>query len=61
MKKGNTHMGGTGRCYINFGLLSAKRGDLKRACRIRPRKQLANEYQHKVETGCYVEKHLHGL
>ena len=42
--------------YINFGLLSAKRGDLKRACRIRPRKQLAKEYQHKVETGCYVDR-----
>lgn len=40
--------------YVNYGILSAKRGDLKRACMIRPRKSLAKEYQHKVETGCYV-------
>ena len=40
--------------YINYGVLSAKRGDLKRACTVRPRKSLAKEYQHKVETGCYV-------
>ena len=40
--------------YVNYGVLSAKRGDLKRACTVRPRKSLAREYQHKVETGCYV-------
>ena len=40
--------------YVNYGVLSAKRGDLKRACMVRPRKSLAKEYQHKVETGCYV-------
>lgn len=40
--------------YVNYGILSAKRGDLKRACMVRPRKSLAKEYQHKVETGCYV-------
>ena len=40
--------------YVNYGVLSAKRGDLKRACMVRPRKSLAREYQHKVETGCYV-------
>ena len=42
--------------YINYGLFSAKRGDLKRACMIRPRKSLAKEYQHKVESGCYVNR-----
>ena len=40
--------------YVNYGVLSAKRGDLKRACKVRPRKSLAREYQHKVETGCYA-------
>lgn len=40
--------------YVNYGVLSAKRGDLKRACTVRARKSLAKEYQHKVETGCYV-------
>ena len=40
--------------YVNYGVLSAKRGDLKRACTVRARKSLAREYQHKVETGCYV-------
>lgn len=40
--------------YVNYGILSAKRGDLKRACMVRPRKSLAGEYQHKVETGCYA-------
>ena len=40
--------------YVNYGVLSAKRGDLKRACMVRARKSLAKEYQHKVETGCYV-------
>ena len=40
--------------YVNYGILSAKRGDLKRACMVRPRKSLAREYQHKVETGCYA-------
>ena len=40
--------------YVNYGVLSAKRGDLKRACMVRPRKSLARECQHKVETGCYV-------
>ena len=40
--------------YVNYGVLSAKRGDLKRACTVRKRKSLAKEYQHKVETGCYV-------
>ena len=40
--------------YVNYGVLSAKRGDLKRACMVRRRKSLAKEYQHKVETGCYV-------
>lgn len=40
--------------YVNCGIFSAKRGDLKRACRLRPRKALAKEYQYKVETGCYV-------
>ena len=40
--------------YVNYGVLSAKRGDLKRACTVRRRKSLAKEYQHKVETGCYV-------
>ena len=34
--------------YVNYGVLSAKRGDLKRACMVR--------YQHKVETGCYVDR-----
>ena len=42
--------------YINYGVLSAKRGDLKRACTVRARKSLAKEYQHKVETGCYVNR-----
>ena len=42
--------------YINYGVLSAKRGDLKRACMVRARKSLAKEYQHKVETGCYVNR-----
>ena len=42
--------------YVNYGILSAKRGDLKRACMIRQRKALAKEYQHKVETGCYVNR-----
>ena len=40
--------------YVNYGVLSAKRGDLKRACMVRPRKSLAKEHQHKVETGCHV-------
>lgn len=40
--------------YLNYGVLSARRSDLKRACAIRPRKTLARAYQHKVETGCYV-------
>ena len=40
--------------YVNYGVLSAKRSDLKRACMVRARKSLAKEYQHKVETGCYV-------
>ena len=42
--------------YVNHGVLSAKRGDLKRACMVRPRKSLAKECQHKVETGCYVAR-----
>ena len=42
--------------YVNYGILSAKRGDLKRACMVRQRKALAKEYQHKVETGCYVNR-----
>ena len=42
--------------YVNRGVLSAKRGDLKRACMVRPRKALAKECQHKVETGCYVNR-----
>ena len=42
--------------YINYGVLTAKRGDLKRACMVRARKSLAKEYQHKVETGCYVNR-----
>jgi IS30 family transposase len=42
--------------YVNYGILSAKRGDLKRACMVRSRKALAKEYQHKVETGCYVNR-----
>lgn len=42
--------------YVNCGLFSAKRGDLKRACMIRPRKTFAKEYQHKVEKGCYVNR-----
>ena len=40
--------------YVNYGVLSAKRGELKRACMVRPRKSPAREYQHKVETGCYA-------
>ena len=36
--------------------LPAKRGDIKRACMARPRKSLARECQHKVETGCYVDR-----
>ena len=40
--------------YVSYGVLSAKRGDLKRACTVRHRKSLAREYQHKVETGCYA-------
>lgn len=40
--------------YVSYGVLSAKRGDLKRACCVRPRKSLAKAYQHKVETGCYA-------
>lgn len=40
--------------YVNKGgLLTAKRGDLKRACKIRPRKPLAKEYQYKVEKDCH--------
>ena len=42
--------------YVNYGILSAKRGDLKRACMVRQRKALAKEYQHKVEKGCYVDR-----
>ena len=42
--------------YVNYGILTAKRGDLKRACMVRARKSLAGEYQHKVETGCYVDR-----
>ena len=42
--------------YVNYGILSAKRGDLKRACMVRSRKALAKEYQHKVETGCYANR-----
>jgi IS30 family transposase len=37
--------------YVNYGVLSAKRGDLKRACMVRPRKSLAREYQHKTSSG----------
>jgi len=42
--------------YVNYGVLSAKRGDLKRACMVRARKSLAKEYQYKVETGCYINR-----
>ena len=42
--------------YVNCGVLSAKRGDLKRACMVRPRKSLAREYQHKAETGRYADR-----
>ena len=40
--------------YLHDGLFTAKRGDMKRSCMVRPRKALAKEYQHKVEKGCYV-------
>ena len=40
--------------YLRDGLFTARRGDMKRACMVRPRKALAKEYQHKVEKGCYV-------
>ena len=40
--------------YLHAGLFTAKRGDMKRSCMVRPRKALAREYQHKVEKGCYV-------
>jgi len=42
--------------YVNYGILTAKRGDLKRACMVRSRKSLSGAYQHKVETGCYVDR-----
>ena len=40
--------------YLHDGLFTARRGDMKRSCMVRPRKALAREYQHKVEKGCYV-------
>lgn len=44
------------RRYIDRGHISARRGDLKRACALKPRKMKSGDYQHKVETGCYVNR-----
>ncbi len=38
--------------HVNDGLLSAKRGDMKRSCRVKPRKSRKKEREHKVEKGC---------
>ena len=38
--------------HINRGLLSAKRGDMKRACMVKPRKKKTKEREHKVEKEC---------
>ena len=40
--------------YVNAGLMSAGRGDLKRACTLKRRKPRPGGYEHKVEKGCYV-------
>ena len=40
--------------YLHRGLFSAKRGDMKRSCMVRPRKAGPGDYAHKVEQGCYV-------
>ena len=42
------------RRYLNLGLFFVNRGDLPRACMIKPRKSLAKEYQYKAEKKCYI-------
>lgn len=38
--------------HVNGGFLLAKRGDLKRACKVKPRKGGRKGREHKVEKGC---------
>ena len=40
--------------YLHYGMFSAKRGDMKRSCMVKRRKPKSKEYEHKVETGCYI-------
>jgi|LFRM01.1.fsa_nt_gb IS30 family transposase len=40
--------------YLHYGMFAAKRGDLKRSCMVRRRKPKSKDYEHKVETGCYL-------
>lgn len=40
--------------YLHYGMFTAKRGDMKRSCMVRRRKPKSKEYEHKVETGCYI-------
>ena len=40
--------------YLHDGHLSAKRGDMKRSCMVRPRRKRAKEREYKVEKGCRV-------
>ena len=40
--------------YLHHGMFTAKRGDMKRSCMVRRRKPKSKEYEHKVETGCYI-------
>lgn len=42
------------RRYVDKGHISARRGDMKRACVLKQRKMKSEDYQHKVETGCYI-------
>lgn len=42
------------RRYLDNGYFSAIRGDLPRACMIKPRKSRAKEYQYKAEKTCYI-------
>lgn len=38
--------------YLHDGLFEATRGDMKRACMVKPRKTRAKDCEHKVETSC---------
>ena len=40
--------------YLHYGMFTAKRGDMKRSCMVKRRKPKSKEYEHKVETGCYL-------